>query len=435
MLEQNPGEMGRIKHQLIEGEISMKKVLSVVALASLFGATSVMASGFRIPEQSVDSTAKAGANIASAKRADVAYYNPAGMNLMEDTWHVEVDLTYLHLSEIDYEAAAPNPIQGNTSSESEHFFLPTLFVVSPDYNGFRFGFSTVAPFGLAKRWRDDLFASFAASKFSLQVIELNPTVSYAFNDMFSIGGGVRMTYSKATVINEAYGTGNPTDFPFTGAPSRYLDGDTVDWGYNLAANFKPNKDWNFAITYRSNVDLDFEDGDTEINFRPDITEGDVTVSTPAVLSFSAAYTYDKWTFDLTVDQTQWSEYENLDFLYNSADGSSGFPPFDFSEKDWDDVWAIRLGVEYELNPKVTLMGGIAYDENPVPEEHANYELPDSDAWLFSAGVRYAYSDNMELGLAVLYDYKEERTFNNAALDGEFSNASALLVSCALSYKF
>ncbi|WP_419175467.1 OmpP1/FadL family transporter [Desulfosediminicola sp.] len=422
----------------------MKKVLSVVALASLFGATSVMASGFRIPEQSVDSTAKAGANIASAKKADTAYFNPAGMNQMEDTWHVEADLSYIHLTSIDFEgtgylpnAASPTgrvPAGGDASSEKEHFFVPTIFVVSPDYNGFRFGFSSVAPFGLAKRWRDDYYASLVSSRFSLQVIELNPTVSYAFNDMFSLAGGVRMTYSKATVINEAYP--NPSAPSGIAVPGRYLDGDTVDWGYNLAANFKPSKDWNFAVTYRSNIDLDFEDGDTEFDFGLGgilHTKGDVTVSTPGVLSFSAAYTYDKWTFDLTVDQTQWSEYESLDFTYES--GPSPVPGYNSSEKDWDDVWAIRLGVEYALNPKITLMGGIAYDENPVPEENASFELPDSDAWLFSAGARYAYSDNLELGLAVLYDYKEERDFSNNSIDGEFSNAAAILVTAGLTYKF
>ena len=41
----------------------MKKTISVVALASVLAAGSAFASGYRIPEQSADSTAKAGANI------------------------------------------------------------------------------------------------------------------------------------------------------------------------------------------------------------------------------------------------------------------------------------------------------------------------------------------------------------------------------------
>ena len=83
----------------------MKKKISVLALASIFVAGSAMASGWRIPEQSVDSTAKAGANIASSTHADTAYYNPANMAWMEDAWHVELDATWIHLYEIDYEDA------------------------------------------------------------------------------------------------------------------------------------------------------------------------------------------------------------------------------------------------------------------------------------------------------------------------------------------
>ena len=62
----------------------MKRTFSVLALASIFAAGSARASGYRIPEQSYDSTAKAGANIASAQNADAAYYDPANMSWMDN---------------------------------------------------------------------------------------------------------------------------------------------------------------------------------------------------------------------------------------------------------------------------------------------------------------------------------------------------------------
>ncbi len=130
----------------------MKKKISVLALASLFVAGSAMASGWRIPEQSVDSTAKAGANIASSTRADAAYFNPANMAWLEDTWHVQLDATYLHLFKIDY-TDARNPALDGTS-ESEDFFIPTGFLVSPSYGGARFGLAITAPAGLSKQWKD-----------------------------------------------------------------------------------------------------------------------------------------------------------------------------------------------------------------------------------------------------------------------------------------
>ena len=186
-------------------------------------------------------------NIASATKADTTYYNPANMSWIDEGWLTEVDLTWIHLASISYEDFRSPLLSGD--SEKENFLLPTFFLVSPDYKNFRFGFSVTAPFGLQKRWNDPYPATFA-KKFSLQVFELNPTVSYEFNKYVSIGGGARAMIAKATARN---GGVNPS----TGiAFSRDLEGDwEVDWGYNLALSVKPNDDLNLSVTYRSNVDL------------------------------------------------------------------------------------------------------------------------------------------------------------------------------------
>lgn len=415
----------------------MKKSISVVALVSLFAAGSAMASGYRIPEQSLDSTAKAGANIASASSADMTYYNPAGMAFMDDTWHLEGTATYLHLTAIDYDNNGGSMFDGE--GEEEDFFLPTFFTVSPDYNNFRFGFSVTPSYGLAKRWKDDPYPRAFGEKASLKVFEMNPTVSYKFSDMFSIGGGVRLLYAKATLMNNPVelatmtGSTNPRNYA-----SMKLSGDTTEWGYNLGLDFKPSDTWNFALTYRSNVDLDFDDGDVSLYpmanpaMKMDM-DGATSLPAPAVLAFSTAYTFQDWTFDFTIDQTFWSEYEDLTLEFQNPALNTTI------DKDWDDSTCVRLGVEYRLDPKITLMGGIAYDENPVPGDTLGFELPDSDAWLFSAGVRYKHTEQLEYGVAVLYDYKEERDENNLAagghVNGEFTNASAFLVSLGMSYKF
>ena len=55
----------------------MKKALSALMLASLLIGSTAFGSGYRIPEQSGDSSAKAGAHVASAVGAVSVYYNPA----------------------------------------------------------------------------------------------------------------------------------------------------------------------------------------------------------------------------------------------------------------------------------------------------------------------------------------------------------------------
>jgi len=408
-------------------EREMKKTISVLALASIFTAGSAMASGWRIPEQSVDSTAKAGANIASSTRGDVSYYNPANMSWMENSWHTEVDATYIYLAPITYKDGRKSFFDGE--SESEHFFVPTGFLVSPSYNGFRFGMALVAPNGLSKRWESRYPKAFAR-EFSLEVIEMNPTLSYNIQDKVSFAAGARMIYAKATVKSDASGLGRPL--------SREMDGDTVEWGWNAAVSYKPMDKLNISATYRSNVDLDFDDT-ARLNlmgFRINLGTK-VSVPSPAVFAFSVAYdVLDNLNVELTWDRTFWSEYENLDFDFTPRVPGNPFEPAQV--RDWDDTDAFRIGLTYVLDGNWTLMAGFGYDKNPEPDRTVGFELPDSDAWLYSLGFQYKVNEDMDIGVAALYDYKESRTVKVSPRDrvyGEFTDAAAFLLTVGLNYRF
>ena len=401
----------------------MKKRISVVALASLFVAGSAFASGYRIPEQSIDSTAKAGANVASADKADATYFNPANMTSTTDAWQIEVDLTYIHLTAIEYKDNRTSAF--DSTSEKENFFIPTLYLVSPDYNDFRFGFSVTTPYGLTKQWRDPFAAQFS-EKFSLLTVEMNPTVAYEINDMFSVAGGVRMLYSESNAIQNA-------------APAAYQDlsADSIDWGYNLALAVTPTEESNISVTYRSNIEMSLE-GDVLVMAGSTSMVMDAESSSfqaPAVLAISGAYTFDKLTVELTWDRTFWSEYDSMNITYEFADEAWSNAFRLPAAKDWEDSSAYRLGLEYAFSDSFTLMGGFAYDENPVPDETLDFILPDSDAYLFSVGARFQVTEQMELGFGALYDYKVSREVNNGAINGEFTNASAILLTAGLGYTF
>ncbi|HIQ37514.1 MAG TPA: transporter [Desulfocapsa sulfexigens] len=413
----------------------MKKKISILALSSILIAGSALASGYRIPEQSVDSTAKAGANIASAAHASTSYYNPANMSWTKDGYLFEAATTYINLPSVAY-TDHRSPLM-NGSSKTEQFLIPTFFFVSPNIDNFRFGLSATAPFGLAKRWQQP-FPRGTAEEYSLTVLELNPTVSYKIGDMFSIAGGVRMIYSDAQVTSYAQ-TANGMML------TRTMEGDATGWGYNLAASVRPTKEMNISVTYRSNIDLGLE-GDVALGTNVPspyrmTTGGGVEIPAPAVLGISMAYTFGPATVDLTWERTFWSEYESIDFQYDvpimhPVLNAVFTPPV---PKNWDDSNAYRIGLDYKLNAELTLMAGFGYDETPVPDETLGFELPDSDAWLYSIGARYRVSEVMEIGMAYLYDYKESRTVVNGSpstgINGEFTDSAAHLLSLGLRYDF
>ena len=225
------------------------------------------------------------------------------MSWLDSTWQVEGDMDYIHLASVNY--ADTRTSQFDASSKEKNALLPTIFMVSPDYNNFRFGFSITEPYGLSKAW-DAPYPSLYAEQFSLTVIDINPTISYKINNIFSIAGGVRLLDGSASVVSDGTGIGIPI--------SRFMTGEATGWGYNLAASARPNEKSNISVTYRSEVDLDLDlEGNVNLGSSPLTTVGKVTVVTPAVLAVSGDYTFfDKLTVDLTLDRTFWSEYKNLD---------------------------------------------------------------------------------------------------------------------------
>jgi long-chain fatty acid transport protein len=213
------------------------------------------------------------------------------------------------------------------------------------------------------------------------------------------------------------------------------------------------------MTYRSNIDLKEEGKATLSNSDwKVITAGaapvgttivaaasnnnistSVTVPLPAVLTLSYLYKLTNTTIELGYDKTYWSKYKELDFEYDKALASSILTKAfdDPKSKKWKDTNAYRIGITHKYSNKLNLMLGFAKDENPAPTQTIGFELPDSDATLYSFGFDYKLDDKSDIGFGYLYDEKESRKVSNNdnKIDGEFSNASAHLISFAYRMNF
>ena len=451
----------------------MKKKIAVLALTGVFAAGSAFASGYRIPEQSVNSTALSAAYTANAHGADAAYFNPANMSWEKDktSWLVEADLMYINLPSVDFTGTNAAT---NGSSNSADFLIPHFHMVSPAYGDFRVGLSLTAPGGLSTR-RDGQFQRASAEEFTLSVLELNPTISWKASDKFSWAAGLRLIYADGKVSSYANGTAlaaslfartGSTTIGGTGSTwdtlSRDLTGDTTEFGYNLAVSIKPTEEWTVAATWRSKVDLDVE-GDATLYSTATSGgagipaavaaaynqtysgSGSVSIPLPEVLSIATSYTInDRTTLEVSWDRTFWSAYDQLDFNYNQTfTGGSGIPNLPHAlnnfdapkEKNWRDTDAIRFGITQKVNEALTVMVGFALDESPVPNSTMGYELPSGYGKIYSLGGRYAFTDALELGLAYLYTDKADNAVSNSDVSGTFSNMSAHIFAIGLSSKF
>jgi len=408
--------------------------LSVCVSSVVFGAA------YKIPEQSVDAVALSAANVAAVKGADASYYNPANMIWMdEEKSYFEATLTYINLPSIEFTSFV-NPIL-NGKSKSENFLVPTFFYVSPKYDFLRWGVSFTAPAGLSKKW-DTPYQKAYAEEFSLEVFELNPSVSFEIWENLSFAVGLRFVYSEGTVKSD---TKDLYDLGLAKARfKREMDGDKSEFGYNLAITYKPTSDISLAATYRSKVDLN-EEGNAKLYFdaiggKVYDGEASVYIPLPAVMTLAASYDYNKdTTFELTYEKTKWSSYSTLDFEYEDELNPGLAKVFDAPiPKNWKDTDTWRIGVSHQYNEKLKLMAGFAIDETPIPEDTLGFELPDADAKIYSIGFDYKINNQLTIGGAYLYDDKDDRTVvqkREGGINGEFTKGGAHLVSVGLKYTY
>lgn len=401
----------------------MKKQLLKITSLSILASSLLYGGGYRIPETSVNSLALSSANVANSKGADAAYYNPANMAFMGDAQEIDMSLMYIGLDPTNFKGSGTQA-GVDIDAKSETFLVPSLNYVSSKFNDFRFGFSMVVPGGLTKRWSDSP-ALDSAEEFSLTVIEMNPSVSYKLNDKLSLGFGLRALYSEGVVKSSS-------------SASRDMEGNSIDFGYNIALAYKPTDTMDVALTYRSNVDLS-EEGNAKLYIGDaKVYDGGASVSVPipAVLNVAFAYTLPtKTTVEFVYERSFWSSYETLDFDYKSDIPLIIQGPMDGAiAKDWEDVSAYRLGLTQQMDGYL-LMAGVVYDETPIPEEKLSFELPDSNSLSVSFGGRYQLSEKLDIGASMLYSIRSKRDVDNDDIEGEFSNSDITLVSLGMGYKF
>lgn len=404
---------------------------------ALFLGANLVASGYKIPEQSGDSIALAGSNYAFSFGADAAYYNPANMMFMYNTWHqAEFGLTYFHLGKTSFENRSKVPGTKSVTSRDFGAFAPQLHFISPEYiPNWRFGLAFALPAGVEMRW-DDEYPKAIAQKFDLKIFEFNPSAAYRINDNVALGAGARIIYARGEVENsiEAF------------KMSRKLQGSSLNLGYNLALSINALQNLAFSATYRSKVDMKLKgDGDFKLNAKSLKTKADVSIPLPASLVLGLGYKFKDFTLLFAYEKTFWSAYKELDFNYKK-DVFNGYNTAkrifdDPAPKNWHDSDTYRFGVAWDANDKFRLMAGFAIDESPANSDKIGFELPIGKAYIYSTGLNYKLNDRTQINLAHLYQYRKDVELNTqkanfiGTIQGKLKNANASLTNLTLRYDF
>ena len=410
----------------------MKRVLlSIVATCSLLNA-----GGYKVPEQSADSLGLAASNVAFSFGADAAYFNPANMMFLDGLHHFESTLGWFHINSIDFKSDDGK----SYSSKKFDSLAGTFSFVTPEiYENWRFGLALAVPAAVGISWEDPETA-FTGKRFKLQVVELNPTVAYRINDKLAIALGARGVYSKGKIAS---------DFGRFGY--REIQGDGINYGYNVALTYRPIEDLSFAVTYRSKVNLELK-GSADADFNGPLApisyhgKTKVEIPLPAQLVLATGYKFSDFTLLLAFERTYWSKFKDYDFEYDDKTAAHSHPAFvklmdDPVVKNAKDTNTYRIGLAYDVNEKLRLMAGFSYDEDITSSNHTGLELPNTTSKAYTAGLNYKFTDNLEVAFGYVYQHRDKKratdiaTSTRTKMSGEFDSGKIQIVGTTFKYTF
>ncbi|MFC1814246.1 OmpP1/FadL family transporter [Thermodesulfobacteriota bacterium] len=430
-----------------------RRLLCLIGIFSLFIVPAMaFGSGFAINENGSKAVGMGGAFAAQADDPTAVYFNPAGIVQLEGT-QISVGVAPI-MPGAEYTSTGNSLLvaPGTTyDADDKTFLIPNAYITHKFNDMWSFGFGTFSNFGLATEWEGTWEGRYIMGGVLSEIvtISLNPVVAYRPHQRVSIAAGPVLQYADVTLESKLPAPPAPDgDFKLTG--------DDWDWGWNVGLLVWLSDEWKFGASYRSEVKHSFSGAEAAasglpvaaLNQTSNSTEADIT--TPQIVYLALAWTTGPMTLEFDGQWTGWSSYDRLSATFGMGllALSGGVPPGVSSvtkAKDWDDVWALRFGVNYNVTPEWDLRAGIIWDESPVPDYTVDPALPSGDRWLYCLGFGY-HSGKFAFDFAYNYLQDEGRTFNNAvgdytalgfpaAMTGEFDNVDAHIFSVNLSFMF
>jgi len=381
----------------------LRKILLAVLL-TLIMCPSIRAGGLWLYEEGTPDLGTAGAGrAAAAKDASTAGGNPAGMTRLKGS-QLTVGAQAL-FPEIKFDADDSSFGGGNGGNAG--YFTPTssFSYVHSMTSDFKLGVAVGSYFGLGLDYDDDWAGRYYFQEGKFLTLGVNPVAAYRINKYLSIGGGVSMVVSnyeaKTALRNLEPGSSD--------GRLKFEDYD-VGYGANAGLMIEPKAGTRFGITYRSKVDLEYEDKPDLNRVGPllqaalnvtGLADSKVTLDMelPQAVMASAYHEFtDKLAIMGNVGWQNWSSFGNIDVSIDSDTSTNAT-----QDLGYDDTWHFALGIQYRIAKPWLLSTGFAYDTSPADSgKKRTPALPLDRQIRAAAGVQYELSQDVTLGAA--YEY-------------------------------
>jgi long-chain fatty acid transport protein len=380
-------------------------------------ADQLLAGGYMIPHQTARGVGLSNALTAGVNDPSAVYYNPAALGEISGS-NVLATGAYVGLYN-----SVENSGRRAVNKHDDNYMGSLFANYHIPNSAFTVGIGTYAPFGLATSY-DREFTRFAAERTELRTIYVTPAISWRPSDFFSIGAGVSYVhasglFSRALCLDPVTGCTAPI-----GLEGRLRITDTTDaFAYNLGVLVKPAKDFKFGVSYRSRVDLRFDDANVKLGgtFSATNTKASIRpLALPPVINAGLFWEISSaWGAEFVYEYTRWSEFKNFTASFSPIPTflpiAIPVPGFTLPQ-DWKNTSTLRFGSYYKVDQNWEIRGGFALEESAIPSRTLNPAIPDADKLTLNGGVGYKW-ENLSLDLGYMAVFYKTRNVTNNELEG------------------
>ena len=363
-------------------------ILGTTALVGLAAttATSALAAGFEIREQSAWGQGASYAGVAAGGSVSSMFWNPATMTQTGPfAMEVSGSLIFPQASQTGVTNLAPLGLTDGTPNSGQDAFVLASYTTIRLTDRIWAGVAINSPFGLETAFENPNWAgAFYGQTSTLHTYTATPSIAIKVFDWLSIGGGFQAERGQ---VNFKF-----ADAPPIGGqvPLAQAQGHGWGFGWTAGATITPTATTQIGLGYRSGLDQQIKgnlDTGALVGFGTPGT-ANTTIKLPGIASLGVRQGLTpQFTLLGTVEWTNWNRIGTSTLVQGNGSPAlapSGLPiqiPF-----QWRDSWFYSLGLEYAVAPAWTLRGGVAYETNAIPDQVRVPLIPDDSRMWYSVGA-------------------------------------------------
>jgi long-chain fatty acid transport protein len=401
-----------------------RTALTLIAFSTPFISMTAQGAGLQLMPGSPNFGTAGAGHAAAGFGAGSAWANPATMVLVEDQ---QIGFGII-AAETDVNFNPDDPDGNGGGDAGGNLYIPSFAYVNSINENVSVGFSVVVPYGNSLSYDEDWDGNNVATDVSLETIQAMPSIAYRINEQFSVGFGISANHT--TVAQDL-----KIDLGRSSVDAE-LEADSVDYGYTVGGLYEINENHRLGFVYRSQVDSDLEGSGKLMG---DTYDSELDWVNPASIVFSGVHQVSEKTSLLwDVGRTFYSAFETTNISIQDA-------PMGLDEialhRNWEDANRYAIGTHYQLNDKVILQAGFAYEDSVVSDENRTVDMPLDRIMRYTAGALYQVNTDTQLAFGIEYaDLGDAKVTSEGSPppftgpDGSYDN-SALAASFSVNYQF